>query len=136
MLFVYIIFVEGVLRTEVIGQACVPYIKLTVHYLRLWLPLEYGRIYVVSDSEGLDIPEFLKIDAATRKAAWAGRSYTDPRTGGTQEAWRVREEERRRGNAETKKLKNAAAFERMKAKHPGEVYNRSMKLWVVEPKGE
>ena len=84
----------------------------------------------------LSIPAFLKIDAATRRAAWVGHDYTDARTGGTQEAWRVREEERRRGNAETKKLKNAAAFERMKAKHPGEVYNRAMKMWVPETKGE
>jgi hypothetical protein len=84
----------------------------------------------------LSIPEFLKIEAKIRKACWAGRSYTDPRTGGTQEAWRVREEDRRRMDGEKLKMKNAAAFERMKAKHPGEVYNRSMKLWVVEPKGE
>ena len=84
----------------------------------------------------LSIPEFLKFEDSIRRAAWAGRNYTDPRDGTAKEVWRVREDERRRGNVETKKLKNAAAFERMKAKHPGEVYNRAMKMWVPETKGE
>ena len=84
----------------------------------------------------LSIPEFLKIDAATRRAAWVGHDYTDARTGGTQEAWRLREDERRRADAEKKKTKNAAAFERMKAKRPGEVYDRAMKMWVTEKKDD
>lgn len=86
--------------------------------------------------DDLSVPEWLKIDAETRKAAWAGHSYTDQRTGGKTEAWRIREDDRRRDDAATKKLKNAAAFERMKARHPGEVYNRAMKMWIPETKGE
>ena len=84
----------------------------------------------------LSIPKFLQIDAATRRAAWVGHDYTDPHTGGSNEAWRVKEDGRRRADAEKKRSKNAAAFERMKAKHPGEVYDRAMKMWVPETKGE
>lgn len=46
--------------------------------------------------DDLSVPEWLKIDAETRKAAWAGHSYTDQRTGGKTEAWRIREDDRRR----------------------------------------
>lgn len=87
-------------------------------------------------SADLSIPDFLKIDPEVRKAAWIGHDYTDQHTGGTQEAWRIREDERRRADAEKKKAKNAAAFERMRLKHPGEVYDRAMKMWVPETKGE
>lgn len=80
----------------------------------------------------LSVPDWLKFDAATRKAAWVGREHTDPHAGGTNEAWRIKEDERRRADAEKLKMKNAAAFERMKAKHPGEVYDRAMKMWVPE----
>lgn len=84
----------------------------------------------------LDIPAFLKISQEDRKKAWGGVILTDSHTGGLPDEHRVREEERRHAVAEKQKAKNAAAFVRMKAKHPGQVYDRSMKQWVPETKGE
>ena len=86
----------------------------------------------------LDIPLFLIIPQEERKAAWVGRTMTSQFHSETEEAWRVREKERRELIAAEIKAKNARGLERMKEKHAGQKYDRKLKIWVrveepVEP---
>jgi hypothetical protein len=79
----------------------------------------------------LEIPEFLKISAEERKAAWKGREHTNPFIGGTDEAWRARETERREAVAVAAKEKNLKGLAKIKAAHPGQKWDRKLKLWVL-----
>lgn len=88
-----------------------------------------------SDSnDDLSIPEFLKVSAEDRKAAWdrhvKEHGYTNSYHGGNDEKWRVREAERRAQIAADRKEKNARALARLKAEHEGEHYDRKLKMWV------
>jgi hypothetical protein len=80
----------------------------------------------------LEIPEFLKISAEERKAAWKGREHTNPFIGGTDEAWRAREKERRAAIEDARKTKNARGLAKIKQAHPGERWDRKHKIWVPE----
>lgn len=78
----------------------------------------------------LSIPAFLKIPADVRKKSWEGVTLTDPHRGGTTEAWRQRENERRAAIADEIKRKNAKALAGLKEQHTGETYDRKLKCWV------
>ena len=78
----------------------------------------------------LDIPLFLIIPQDERKQAWAGRIVTSQFHSETEDAWRVREQERRDLIAAEIKAKNARGLARLKAQHEGEKYDRKLKVWV------
>jgi hypothetical protein len=78
----------------------------------------------------LEIPEFLKISAEERKAAWKDRPYTDPFAGGLTDERRALEKTRVAEIAEGRKLKNARGLAKIKQAHPGERWDRKHKIWV------
>lgn len=78
----------------------------------------------------LDIPAFLRISQADRKKAWEGVPVTDPHRGGTEDAWRQREAERRELIEAEKRAKNAKGLARLKSEHVGETYDRKLKCWL------
>jgi hypothetical protein len=77
-----------------------------------------------------EIPDFLRISAEDRKKAWVGFKHTNPHEGGTDEAWKQREQARRHALEAEKKAKNAAGLARLKSEHEGERYDRKLKMWV------
>jgi hypothetical protein len=101
-------------------------------------PINDKLIIEVGDSPGdfvgprmpLDIPLSLIISQEDRKAAWIGRKVTSQFHSETEEAWRVREQERRDLIAAEIKAKNARGLERMKEKHAGQKYDRKTKTWI------
>jgi hypothetical protein len=92
---------------------------------------------VIVDDEWT-IPPFLRISAEDRKAAWdrwlaAGNRYTS-QFGGTDEAWKLKENERRAAIEAEKKAKSAVALARLKDEHAGERYDTKLKAWVRDEK--
>lgn len=93
----------------------------------------------LSIPDDLSIPGFLVIPLAERRATWdrwiaAGNRYSNPWTGGTEEAWRATEKERRAAIDAEKQAKSAVALARLKDEHAGERYDRKLKAWIRDEK--
>jgi hypothetical protein len=78
----------------------------------------------------LDIPLFLIIPQEERNQSWKGRTVTSQFHSETEDAWRVREQERRDLIAAEIKAKNARGLARLKAQHEGQKYDRKTRTWV------
>ena len=98
----------------------------TVSGVRYALSVEWSR--GIADES---LPSFLIITQEERRKAWENHVFTDPNTSSGQELWKKNELVRREAAAEAKRQKNAAAFARMQAKHPGQKYDRKLKQWVT-----
>lgn len=81
------------------------------------------------------VPVSLQINAEQRKQNWSGVSLTSPTTEST-EAWQEKEAGKRSTILEqrraAKKAKNIRHLAKVKAKHPGEKYDRKRKIWIKD----
>lgn len=79
-------------------------------------------------TDGLDIPDFLKISAEDRKRAW--ETFRPRSAAPVEEEWQRRNRLAAEARIAAKKAKNAAALARLKEQHAGERYDRKRKIWV------
>lgn len=107
----------------------------------LAIEFEFGEDYYIDDKGtrwaldcrwppiGVDtsIPAFLCIDAERRKRSWDNVKVTNQWTGGTEEAWQIRQKELIAAREEYDR--QIEAKKREKA-HPGQYWDPAAKEWV------
>lgn len=76
--------------------------------------------------DDLEIPECLRRYPGEIRPAWK----PTPAVVAAKEEWERREEVIREQKAAERKAKNARGLAKVRAKHPGERYDRKRKIWV------
>lgn len=94
---------------------------------------EHGTRWSLScewPSKATPVPDCLQINEARRRKAWEGVKLTDQWTGGTQEEWKIKQDQIQEQRALLDRERVAVALGRLKDKHPGERYDRKTRAWV------
>lgn len=81
-------------------------------------------------SKATPVPECLQICEARRRKAWEGVKLTDQWTGGTEEDWKIKQDQMRDARAQIDRERSAKSLGSLKDKHAGERYDKKTRAWV------
>jgi hypothetical protein len=89
-----------------------------------------GGDFIGPITDPLAIPQFLRLTREERLAGWNGFVACHAGTSEPEEAWQLRERERRAAIDAEIKIKKLAGLQAMKDKHRGEKWDPKLCKWV------